>query len=99
METSGAEIHTTGTCKLNRPAPTIRHHVDKIQGKLFYLLIFIGKHSGCIAHHVLLTEMDSDSLSTVAHTTIEKVRKYPISESVIKSDIGSLFIRPRCYIS
>ena len=40
----------------------------------------------------MLTEMDSDSLSLVAHTTIEKVRKYPIVKPVLKSDIGSSFI-------
>ena len=43
-------------------------------------------------HHAMLTEMDSDSLSLVAHTTIEKVRKYPIVKPVLKSDIGSSFI-------
>ena len=43
-------------------------------------------------HHAMLTGMDSDSLSLVAPTTIEKVRKYRIVKQVLKSDIGSSFI-------
>jgi hypothetical protein len=82
METSGVEIHQTGTCKSNRSAPAIRHHV--IQGRLFCLPIFIDRYSGCIVHHAMLTGMDSSSLSLVAHTTIEKVRKYPIVKPVLK---------------
>lgn len=90
METSGVEIHPTGTCKPNRSAPAIRYHV--IQGRLFCLPIFMDKYSGCIVHHAMLTGMDSDSLSLVAPTTIEKVRKYRIVKQVLKSDIGSSFI-------
>ena len=92
METSGVEIHPTGTCKPNRSAPAIRYHV--IQGRLFYLPIFIDKYSGCIVHHALLTGVDSDSLYLVAHTTIEKVRKYPIA----KPDNGSSFISMECFL-
>ena len=65
---------------------------------LFYLLIFIDKCSGCIVYHALLTGVDLDSLYLVAHTTIEKVRKYPIAKPVVNPDNGSSFISMECFL-
>ena len=64
----------------------------KIQGRFFYLLIFIDEYSRYIVHHSLLTAMDADSVSLEAQTAIEKLRKDSISEPVIQSDNGSSFI-------
>jgi len=64
----------------------------KIQGRFFYLLIFIDEYSRYIVHHSLLTAMDADSVSLEAQAAIEKLRKDSISEPVIQSDNGSSFI-------
>ena len=64
----------------------------KIQGRFFYLLIFIDEYSRYIVHHSLLTAMDADSVSLEAQATIEKLRKDSVAEPVIQSDNGSSFI-------
>ena len=64
----------------------------KIQGRFFYLLIFIDEYSRYIVHHSLLVSMDADSVSLEAQTAIEKLRKDSIAEPTIQSDNGSSFI-------
>ena len=58
----------------------------KIQGRFFYLIIFIDECSRYIVHHALLTAMDADSVSLEAQTAIDKLRKNSIAEPVIQSD-------------
>ena len=55
----------------------------KIQGRFFYLIIFIDEYSRYIVHHSLLTTMDADSVSLEAQTAIDKLRKDSIAEPVI----------------
>ena len=64
----------------------------KIQGRFFYLIIFIDEYSRYIVHHSLLTTMDADSVSLEAQTAIDKLRKDSVAEPVIQSDNGSSFI-------
>jgi len=64
----------------------------KIQGRFFYLIIFIDEYSRYIVHHSLLTAMDADSVSLEAQTAIDKLRMDSIAEPVIQSDNGSSFI-------
>ena len=64
----------------------------KIQGRFFYLIIFIDEYSRYIVHHSLLTTMDADSVSLEAQTAIDKLRKDSIAEPVIQSDNGPSFI-------
>ena len=64
----------------------------KIQGRFFYLIIFIDEYSRCIVHHNLLTTMDADSVSLEAQAAIDELRKDSIAEPVIQSDNGSSFI-------
>jgi len=61
----------------------------KIQGRFFYLIIFIDEYSGYIVHHSLLTAMDADSVSLEAQTAIDRLRKDSLSLPVIQSDNGS----------
>ena len=39
----------------------------KIQGRFFYLIIFIDEYSRYIVHHNLLTSMDADSMPIPCH--------------------------------
>jgi putative transposase len=64
----------------------------KIQGRFFYLIIFIDEYSRYIVHHSLLTTMDADSVSLEAQTAIDRLRKDSLSLPVIQSDNGSSFI-------
>ena len=64
----------------------------KIQGRFFYLIIFIDEYSRYIVRHSLLTTMDADSVSLEAQTAIGKLRKDSIAEPVIQSGNGSSFI-------
>ena len=64
----------------------------KIQGRFFYLIIFIDEYSRYIVHHALLTAMDADSVSLEAQAAIEKLRKDSVADPVIQSDNGSSFI-------
>ncbi len=64
----------------------------KINGRFFYLLIFIDEYSRYIVHHSLLTSMDADSVSFEAQMAIDILRKDSLAEPVIQSDNGSSFI-------
>ena len=64
----------------------------KIQGRFFYLIIFIDEYSRYIVHHNLLTAMDADSVSMEAQAATDGLRKDSIAERVIQSDNGSSFI-------
>jgi len=64
----------------------------KINGRFFYLLIFIDEYSRYIVHHSLLTSMDADSVSFEAQSAIDLLRKSSLAEPVIQSDNGSSFI-------
>ncbi|QRF75042.1 putative transposase OrfB [Thermoplasmatales archaeon] len=64
----------------------------KINGRFFYLLIFIDKYSRYIVHHSLLKSMDADSASLEAQNAIDNMRKESLAEPVIQSDNGSSFI-------
>ena len=64
----------------------------KIQGRFFYLIIFIDEYSRCIVHHNLLTTMDADSVSLEAQAAVDERRKDSIAEPVIQLDNGSSFI-------
>ena len=64
----------------------------KIQGRFFYLIIFIDEYSKYIVHHSLLTAMDADSVSMEAQVAIEKLRKDSIADPIIQSDKGSSFV-------
>ncbi len=52
----------------------------KIQGRSFYLLIFIDEYSRYIVHHSLLTSMDAGSVSLEAQAAIEKIRRDSLAE-------------------
>ena len=64
----------------------------KMQGRIFYLIIFTDDHSRYIVHHSLLTAMNADSVSLEAQAAIDKLGKDSIAEPVIQSDNGSSFI-------
>ena len=64
----------------------------KIQGRFFYLLIFIDEYSRYIAHHSQLTSIDACSVSLEIRAAIEKLRRVSLAEPVIQSDNGSSFI-------
>ena len=56
----------------------------KIQGRFFYLIIFIDEYSRYIVHHNLLISMDADSVSLEAQAAIEKIRKDSVAEPLIQ---------------
>ena len=68
-------------------SPDARWQTDimyvKIQGRFFYLIIFIDEYSRYIVHHNLLTSMDADSVSLEAQAAIEKIRKDSVAEPLI----------------
>ena len=64
----------------------------RIQGRFFYLILFIDEHSSYIVHHNLLTAMNADSVSMEAQAAIDRLRKDSVAEPVIQSDNGSSFI-------
>jgi transposase InsO family protein len=64
----------------------------RIDGRFFYLIIFIDEYSRYIVHHALLTTMDADSVSLEAQTAIDKLRRDSLGLPVIQSDNGSSFI-------
>ncbi len=64
----------------------------KIQGRFFYLIIFIDEYSRYIVHSSLLTTLDADSVSLDAQAAIDKLRKDSIAEPFTPGDNGSSFI-------
>ena len=76
--------------------PDERWQVDimyvKIKQRFFYLIIFIDEYSRYIAHHALMTSMDSNSVSLEAPEAIEILRRDSLALPVIQSDNGSAFI-------
>ena len=64
----------------------------KIQGRFFYLIIFIDEYSRYIVHSSLLTTLDADSVSLDAQAAIDKLRKDSIAEPFNPGDNGSSFI-------
>jgi transposase InsO family protein len=64
----------------------------KVNGRFFYLLIFMDEYSRYIVHHALLTTMDADSVSIQAQIAIEKLRKDSLATPIIQTDNGSAFI-------
>ena len=69
--------------------PDERWQVDityvKINGRFFYLIIFIDEHSRYIVHHALMTSMDSNSVSLEAQKAIEDLRRDSLALPVIQS--------------
>ena len=64
----------------------------KIKSRFFYLIIFIDEYSRYIAHHAVMTSMDSNSVSMEAQRAIEDLKRDSLTSPEIQSDNGSAFI-------
>ena len=47
----------------------------KVKNRLFYFIIFIDEYSRYIAHHSLMTSIDSNSVNLEAQGAIEDLRR------------------------